>query len=54
MRQGRPQGILPDQLASGLIAFYSTQLQPSEHRQFFQLLTSTFGVQRALPCRHPD
>ena len=47
MRQGRPQGILPDQLASGLMAFYSTQLPPSEHRRFFELLTSTFGVQRA-------
>ena len=49
-RAGRPQGILPDQLASGLMAFYSTQLQPSEHRAFFELLTSAFGVQRALTC----
>jgi hypothetical protein len=47
MRSGRPQSILPDQLASGLIAFYRTQLRPSEHRQFFELLTSAFGVQRA-------
>ena len=48
MRAGRPQGILPDQLASGLMAFYSTQLRTSEHRAFFELLTSAFGVQRAL------
>ncbi len=48
MRAGRPQGILPDQLASGLMVFYGTKLQPSEHRAFFELLTSAFGVQRAL------
>ena len=33
----------PTSLATGLMAFYSTQLQPSEHRAFFELLTSAFG-----------
>ena len=45
VRSAAPQGLLPNQLAAGLMAFYQGQLVPAGRRHFFQVLTSTFGVQ---------
>ena len=49
VRSGAPQSLLPTQLAAGLMAFYQRQLAPEGRRHFFQLLTSTFGIQGELP-----